>query len=166
MPIQIKKRVLPASEKRSCIFAIITALAGLGFGLAFIILLPDIDNDSAGTQKAKTIAVSALYASFVLLCIVHAVISVIASKKTNKMGLMISGSLSGVSAFLALLTVRFMLALFFSGIGKNDISDKVIGDNTYAGFITSQGASFACLVIALAVMLVIAIVSIVDLAKR
>ncbi|MBR1764907.1 MAG: hypothetical protein IJ746_05885 [Ruminococcus sp.] len=165
MPIQIKKRVIPAAEKHSCVLAIITALAGLGFGLCFIILLPDIDGDSASTQRVKTIAVSSLYAIFVLLCIVHAVVSLVASKKTNKMGLMLGGSLSGVSAFLALLTARFMAALLFSGLGREDLADKVIGDNTYSAFITAQGAAFACLVIALAIMLVIAVISIIDLAK-
>ena len=166
MPIQIKKRVIPTSEKNSCLIAIFTALAGIAFGICFLILLPDIDNDSASVQKAKTIAVSGLYAVFVLLCIVHAIVSIVASKKTNKMGLMLGGSLSGVSAFLALLTVRFMLVLLMAGLGKNDTIDKIIGDNTYSGFIADHGASFACLVIALSIMLVISVISIIDLAKQ
>ncbi len=166
MPIQIKKRKLPTSEKRSCILAIFTALAGIAFGLSFLILLPDIDNDNAGTQKVKTVVVSSLYVVFVLMCIVYAIAAIVSSRKTNKMGLMLAGSLSGISAFLSLLTVRFMLALFFSGIGNTELSDKVIGDNTYAGFITAQGSSFACLVIALAIMIVISVISIIDLAKK
>ena len=166
MPIQIKKRVIPAAEKNSCVIAIITALVGIAFGICFLILLPDIDNDNASVQKVKTIAVSGLYALFVLLCIVQAIVSMIASKKTNKMGLMLGGSLSGVSAFLALLTVRFMLVLLMAGLGKNDTVDKIIGDNTYSGFIADHGASFACLVIALSVMLVISVISIIDLAKQ
>ena len=36
MPIQIKKRVIPAAEKTSCVIAIITALVGIAFGICFL----------------------------------------------------------------------------------------------------------------------------------
>ena len=166
MPKQIKQRKITGGEKAGCVMLIITMIIGLLFAAAFIIFIPDIESDSRGLQLSKAAALAGGYVLFILMSTAAAVVCLVTYKKSSQAGDLMRGFFAGMSAFLALLCVRFMLALFFSGLDKTDLADKVIGDNTYSQFIENQAPAFACLVIGLSVMLFAGISGIVKLAKR
>ncbi len=166
MPKQIKKREHTKSEKAGAALAIAAMILGLFFAAALIAFIPELETDSRSIQLTKAVILACGYCLFVLLAAASGVFSMFAYRRSHLIGDMIRGFFSFLSAFLALLCIRFMLAMFFSGLDKNDLVDKVVGDNSYAQFIKDQGASFACLIIGLSMMLIIGIISIVKLAKR
>ena len=114
----------------------------------------------------KAISAAAGYVLFVLATAAAMIASLMSYKKSKQMGDVMRGFFCGVSIFTALLSIRFMLALFFAGLDDQDAVNKIIGNNTYSEFIKNQAPSFACLVIALAIMLFTGISAIVKLAKR
>ena len=162
MPKQIKKRPLKKGEKPAAVLTIIAMITGLIFSVMFIIMIPDIDSSAEDVQFAKAISAAAGYVLFVLATAAAMIASLMSYKKSKQMGDVMRGFFCGVSIFTALLSIRFMLALFFAGLDVN----KIIGNNTYSEFIKNQAPSFACLVIALAIMLFTGISAIVKLAKR
>ena len=166
MPKQIKKRVLKKGEKPAAVLCTVAMAAALIFAALFIVLIPDIDSSSENVQFAKAISAAAAYILFVLTSAAAMVSSLIAYKTSKQPGDVMRGFFSGVSIFTALLSIRFMLALFFAGLDDQDMVDKIVGSGTYSDFIKNQAPSFACLIISLAVMLFVGISAIVKLAKR
>ena len=166
MPKQIKKRELKKGEKPAALLTVAAMCAGLVFAVLFIIMIPDIDSASEQAQSVKAILAAAGYVVFVAVSTAAMIASLIAYKKSKQMGDAMRGFFSGVSIFTALLSIRFMLALFFAGLDKQDTVEKIIGSGSYSSFIKNQAPSFACLVIALSVMLFTGISAIVKLAKR
>ncbi|MBR6101841.1 MAG: hypothetical protein IKP95_05400 [Ruminococcus sp.] len=166
MPKQIKKRQITGGEKAACIAAIAGMTIGLIFAVAFIIFIPELENASTSEQLAKSMALAIGYVLFFAGASVSGILSLICRKKSGQAGDLMRGFFSLISAFLSLLAVRFMLALFFSGLGKEDTVDKIIGDNSYSKFIENQAPAFACLVIAMSIMLFVGITAAVKLAKR
>lgn len=166
MPKQIKKREIIKSEKLECITAMIAMAVGICFTAAFIIMIPDIENSSRNVQLIKAVAAASTYVLFVLAAVAEAIIGFKAYRDSRAAGTAIRAFLGAVSAFTALLSLRFMLALFFSGLGKDSIVDKIIGDSSYSTFIKNQAPGFVCLVIALTIMIFVGVSAIVKLAKR
>ncbi|MBR6044184.1 MAG: hypothetical protein IKP47_00970 [Ruminococcus sp.] len=166
MPKQIKKKELTGAEKLGCAFVIAAMGLGLVFTVAFIIFIPSIDSDSESVQQVKSIALGAGYVLFTLAAIASGILCLRAYRRSDQGGDMMRSFFSFLSAFMTLLCVRFMLALFFSGLGETETVKKIVGDNTYSEFIKNQGASFACLVIGLSVMLIAGVTAIIKLAKR
>lgn len=166
MPKQIKKRKLKKGEKTAAVLTIAAMTAGLIFAVIFIIMIPGIDSASEQTQSVKAILAAAGYVLFVAASTAAMIASLAAYRRSKQMGDVMRGFFCGVSIFTALLSIRFMLALFFAGLDKQDAVEKIIGSGSYSSFIKNQAPSFACLVIALAVMLFTGISAIVKLAKR
>lgn len=166
MPKQIKKREITKGEKLECVIAIIAMAVGICFTAAFIIMIPDIDNNSRDVQLIKSVIAASSYVLFVLLAVAEAVIGIKVYLGSRVTGTAMRGFFAAVSAFIALLSLRFMLAMFFSGLGEDSIVDKIIGDSSYATFIKNQAPGFACLVIALTIMIFVGLSAIVKLAKR
>ena len=166
MPKQIKKRSFKKGEKPAAVLTIVAMITGLIFSVMFIIMIPDIDSSAEDVQFAKAICAAAGYVLFVLMAAAAMTASLMSYKKSKQMGDVMRGFFCGVSIFTALLSIRFMLALFFAGLDDQDAVNKIIGSNTYSEFIKNQAPSFACLVIALAIMLFTGISAIVKLAKR
>ena len=166
MPKQIKKKELKAGEKPAAVVTVIAMAAGLVFAALFIILIPDIDSSTEQVQFVKAIRAAAGYVLFVLISILAVVLNLRSYNSSKQMGDAMRAFFAGVSVFTALLSIRFMLALFFAGLDNRDMVDKIIGDNSYSQFIQNQAPSFACLVIALSVMLFTGISAIVKLASR
>ena len=166
MPKQIKKRVLKKGEKSAAVLTITAMIVGLIFTVLFVIMIPDIDSGTEDIQFIKAICAAVGYVLFVLATAVALIASLKAYKNSKQMGDVMRGFFCGVSIFTALLSVRFMLALFFAGLDDQEMVDKIIGSGTYSEFIKNQAPSFACLVIALAIMLFAGISAIVKLAKR
>lgn len=166
MPKQIKKREFTKGEKAECLIALIAMAAGLCFAGAFIVMIPDIENDSEKIQFAKSIVAAVSYLMFMGLAVTEAIVGFAVYRKCKVTGVMLRGFFAALAAFTAALSLRFMLALFFSGLGKDNIVKSIIGDNSYANFIKNQAPGFACLVIALTVMIFVGVSAIVKLAKR
>lgn len=166
MPKQIKKRELKKSEKAAAALSSVMMAAAVIFSALFIILIPDLDSGSESVQFAKAISAAAGYVLFVAVSAAAGVMSFIAFKKSKQMGDAMRAFFSAVSVLTALLSIRFMLALFFAGIDDQDMLDKIIGSGSYSSFVKNQAPSFACLVIALAVALFVGISAIVKLVKR
>ena len=166
MPKQIKRRELKKGERPAAVLTILAMTAGLIFAVIFMIMIPGIDSASEQTQSVKAILAAAGYVLFIALSTAAMIMSLRAYKSSKQMGDVMRGFFSGVSIFTALLSIRFMLALFFAGLDKQDTVEKIIGSGSYSSFIKNQAPSFACLVIALAVMLFAGISAIVKLAKR
>lgn len=166
MPKQIKKRVLKKGEKTSAVLCILAMAAGLIFAVLFIVMIPGLDQEENQAQKVKAILAAAGYVIFVGLTAAAMITSLSAYRTSKQMGDVMRGFFAGASIFTALLSIRFMLALFFAGLDDQAAVDKIIGSGSYSDFIQNQAPSFACLVIALAVMLFAGISAIVKLAKR
>lgn len=166
MPKQIKKRQITKGEKTACALTIIAMAISLVFAAAFIIFIPDIESDSRTIQETKAIVLAASYVLLIGMTIAAGTVSLIAHKKSRQAGDLMRGFFSLTAAFLTLLAIRFMLALLFSGLGKEETVDKIVGDNSYSKFIENQAPAFACLVIGLSVILFTGISAIVKLAKR
>lgn len=166
MPKKIKKREVTKGEKIECIIAIIAMAVGLCFAGAFIVMIPDIESDSEKVQLTKAVISAASYVLFMCLSVAEAVIGFLVYRKCKVTGVMMRGFFAAVASFTAALSLRFMLALFFSGLGKDDIVKSIIGDNSYSNFIKNQAPGFACLVIALSIMIFVGVSAIVKLAKR
>ena len=61
MPKQIKKREFTKGEKAECLIALIAMAVGLCFAGAFIVMIPDIENDSEKIQFATSIVAAVSY---------------------------------------------------------------------------------------------------------
>ncbi len=166
MPKQIKKRELKKGEKPAAVMTVLAMAAGLVFAVLFLILIPDIDRSAEEVQFAKAIGAAAGYICFVLFTLAAMIVSLAAYRSSRQVGDVMRGFFAGVSVFTSLLSIRFMLALFFAGLDKQDMVDKIIGDSSYSTFIQNQAPSFACLVTALAIMLFCGISAVVKLVRR
>ena len=166
MPKQIKKRELKKGEKLAAVLTIAAMSAGLIFTVLFLILIPEIDKSAEEVQFVKAICAAAGYVVFVIAAAAAVIASLAAYKNSKQMGDAMRGFFAGVSVFTALLSIRFMLALFFAGLDDQDAVNKIIGSGTYSDFFKNQAPSLACLVISLSVMLCAGISAIIKLAKR
>lgn len=166
MPKQIKKKEFTKGEKRECILAIIAMAAALCFSFVFILMIADIDKDSENVQFVKSAVTAGGYVLYVAVVIAEAIVGFTVYRSSKAAGVMIRSFFAAVSAFTALLSLRFMLALFFSGLGKDSIVKSIIGDNSYAAFIKNQAPGFACLVISLSIMMFVGVSAIVKLVRR
>ena len=166
MPKQIKKRQLKKWEKPAAVLMILAMSAGLIFTVLFLIMIPDLDSGAEQVQFVKAIGAASGYVAFVLLTAAAMAVSLKAYGSSKQMGDVMRAFFAGVSIFTALLSIRFMLALFFAGLDKQDTVDAIIGGGSYSEFFKNQAPSFACLVISLSIMLFAGISAIVKLAKR
>ncbi|MGN0624597.1 MAG: hypothetical protein ACI4JA_11710 [Oscillospiraceae bacterium] len=163
MPKQIKKEVIPASEKVNRVFAVISMAAALILAGLLIFLLPQLLNDES---PVKACIISGGYFVFMLSCILHCITGFVSYGKTQDFTGLFHGLISLVCTFLCLLNLRFVLVLLFSGLNMDSAANKLVGDHTMTEFVNAQTSDWTGLIFAMAAMLIIGIVGIVRLSKK
>ena len=164
MPKQIKKEVLKPGEMAYRVTAVIVMFLATGLAALLVFMLPRLLEDESAV---KACIITGVYALFTIGCIVHCAIALINyPKEPENASALIQGILSLAASFMCLLNLRFMLAMFFSGLDMQAQADKVIGDHTMSEFVNMQTSNWTCLIFAMAIMLLIGILSVVRLAKR
>ncbi len=163
MPKTIKKEQINRYEKINRIWAIVAMGVVLAFTGTLIFLLPALLEDESAV---KATVISVAYLLFTVSCIIHCVTAFVSYGKAESASGLFHGILSLACTFMSLLNLRFVLALFFSGIKAESIADKIIGDHTMTEFVELQTSNWTCLVFAMAVMLILGILGIIRLAKR
>lgn len=163
MPKQIKKEVIPASEKVNRIFAVISMAAALLLAGLLIFLLPQLLEDES---PVKACVVSGGFFLFMLSCILHCVTGFVSYAKVQDFTGLFHGIISLMCTVVCLLNLRFVLVLLLSGLNMDNAAQKLVGDHTMTEFVNAQTSDWTGLVFAMCAMLIIGIFGIVRLAKK
>ena len=149
MPKQIKKKELPAGEKKNAVLGVIVMLAAFAFGGTILGLTSVLEKGgTAGT--ALGIAVACCLALFLAVSLWHCIQGIITFEKQENYGVLLTSVLTAFSAFACILNVQMALSLFFAAIGMEDLSKSVIGDRSFDTFMATQRTAWIIMIFGVA----------------
>ena len=131
MPKQIKTKSISKEEKKNRMIALGAMLASFLLGALLLAMMKAISGDK---DPAAPLGICCFisYIAFLVLTAAHFVSGIIIYHKQENYGVLFSSIGSGISAFAALLNIRFELSLLFSSVGADGLAKKAVLANSCA----------------------------------
>ncbi len=165
MPKQIKNQGLDKQEKTNRCIGAFTMVAAFAMGGVLLALMKSLDG-STDPSGVMGVAGFVTYAIFLILTLVHFINGIIVWKKKENYGVLFPSLGSGVSAFSAIVNIRFELALFFSSIGSEETAQKVIGNIGFETFMAGQRSAWSLMLFGMALSMMVGLAAMVRLLKN
>ncbi|MCD7740601.1 MAG: hypothetical protein LUI06_00080 [Ruminococcus sp.] len=165
MPKQIKITKITKGERANRILALLAMIAAFIYGGSFILLLNELSSDD-DVPAYIGIAAFAAYVVLFGLCVTHCIQGVWVYKRQEHYGVLFQAIIMGASAFAMLINLQLELAILFTSLGLDSLTEKVVGDSTYEDFISNQNSAWILLILAIAAIITIGIAAIVRLCSK
>lgn len=154
MPITIKKPEFKRFDKMYRKWAVVTALFSLALTVMLFVILRNISDD---TSPAASVALFTVYALFTVSGMVTLKKAIDAYRFENNVAALLQSVLYCAVTVFCMMNLPFALVLLFEGIGKTDLSVKILGTRNYKEFIADQYYNWMCMLVGMALAMVLGV---------
>ena len=162
MPIQLRKEKMKPWHIKFRILGIVMLFMSVLFSILFGMYVEKI----ALGVKTPVIVVCVVFCLYFISCVVTSVLGIMTYVKEDNLPVLVQGILTCAPVIFCLINAKTALLMILVVFNKDDFAVKILGDQNYYQYISTQYSHWVCLLIGLVVSMVIGVLSIVTFMKN
>ena len=162
MPIQLRKEKMKPWNIRFRKFAIVMLVFSVIFAISFGFLVEKI---VAGYKQPVIIGAVTFFLYFIS-CIITAVIGIITYVREDNVSVLVQGIATCAPVIFNILNTKMVIIMLCSVFNKDNIVKKLLGEQNYYQFISTQYPYWVCILIGIVISMIIGVLAIVTFMKN